>query len=78
VKGRIPEIRKGAEKPTLNASISGAYKIKKDDLRPIVKAINPMSDITKYEVFFYPVWKVRLGNRELTFDGITGRQVVLF
>lgn len=47
-------------------------QLKEDVLRPVIKAIEPTADLTRFEVFYYPVYIARFPKRKLEIDGITG------
>jgi hypothetical protein len=59
-------------------SISGAKvecKLDEHDLRNVLKAIEPTAEITRFDVFYYPVYTVRFPKRAVKIDGLTGREV---
>lgn len=55
-------------------NISGAIKCEFDeqDLREALKAIEPTCDITRFEIFYYPIYLTRFENRTMRIDGLTG------
>jgi hypothetical protein len=59
-------------------SISGARvecKLSERDLRDVLKAIEPTAEITKFDVFYYPVYVLRYRRRMAKIDGLTGKEV---
>lgn len=73
----IPDLRQSMSLPELQ-QISGRTNrqvITEEALRNIIKGINEEADITKFEVFYYPVWVVALENRKLRIDGVAGKEI---
>ena len=54
--------------------ISSAIKCKFDeqDLRDALKAIETTCDITRFEIFYYPIYLARFEKRTMKIDGLTG------
>ncbi|MBR1368341.1 ATPase [Methanocalculus chunghsingensis] len=56
--------------------------ITEDELRKILKGLEPSAEITRFKTIFYPVYEATIatgaGNRRLFLDGITGREVIGF
>jgi hypothetical protein len=50
-----------------------------DDLRKIIKGLEPTAEITKIRVLFYPVYEAVIasdsGERRIFIDGVTGREI---
>jgi transcription initiation factor IIE alpha subunit len=59
-------------------SISGAKvecRLTEQDLRDVLKAIEPTAEITRFDAFYYPVYTLRFPKRAVRIDGLTGREV---
>ncbi len=71
------EINGFVEKPKVENLNNNANKpiLTEDSLRKIVKGVNPESDLTKFEVFYYPIWHAVLGKRKLRIDGVSGKEI---
>ena len=74
-----PDLRGDAKKPELQAIDGKAEKpqLAEDQLRKIVKGIDESADITKFEIFYYPIWQANLESRRLKIDGISGKEIEL-
>jgi hypothetical protein len=60
------------------ASVSGARaecKLDEQDLRDALKAIEPTSEITRFYIFYYPIYVMRYQTRAVRIDGLTGGEV---
>jgi hypothetical protein len=74
----LPNVRKNVSIPVLESDASGMIfdsKIKEDDLRHVLKAIDKKCDIVRFETFYYPVYFVSLENRKMKIDGVTGKEL---
>lgn len=72
----LPDIKQSPGCPEIQ-QISGKsdkQALTEDALRKIIKGIDEEADITKFEVFYYPIWFVALGNRKLRIDGVAGKE----
>ncbi len=72
----LPELKQSSTLPELQ-QISGKTNrqvIIEEALRNIIKGINEEADITKFEIFYYPIWLVNLEKRKLKIDGVTGKE----
>lgn len=72
-----PELKQSYSYPGIQ-QISGKANrqvLTEDVLRKIVKGIDEEADITKFEVFYYPVWVAALENRKLRIDGVAGKEI---
>jgi DNA-binding transcriptional ArsR family regulator len=59
-------------------SVSGVKtkcKISERDVRNVLKAIEPTAEITRFDLFYYPIYLVRYRERSLKIDGITGKEL---
>jgi len=58
---------------------SRSPEIREDNIRTILKVLEPTSEITEYRVFYYPVFEVNLatesGERFIYIDAVTGREI---
>ncbi|MCK4268876.1 MAG: hypothetical protein KAW93_00160, partial [Methanogenium sp.] len=58
---------------------SRSPEIQEDNIRTILKVLEPTSEITEYRVFYYPVFEVNLatesGERFIYIDAVTGREI---
>ncbi|MCX9081344.1 MAG: DUF87 domain-containing protein [Candidatus Methanoperedens sp.] len=73
----IPDIKQSFSCPEIQ-QISGKANtqvLTEETLRKIIKGIDEEADITKFEVFYYPIWFVALENRKLRIDGVTGKEI---
>ena len=72
-----PEIKNTVEKPQIEPVDGKTQKpeITEDHVRSIIKGIDETADIIRFEVFYYPIWKISLGNRKMRIDGITGKEI---
>lgn len=64
--------------PPAEKSVSGKIikcKLNEQDLRNALKAIEPTCDITRFEVFYYPIYVVHLEKRTIKIDGLTSKVV---
>lgn len=75
-KVRLPDVKRKSMLPALEAKATGQANLRKEDIRSMLKATHPSSDVTHFEIFYYPLWKVRLENREIFFDGMTGKSLL--
>jgi DNA-binding Lrp family transcriptional regulator len=60
------------------ASVPGAgieCRLGERDLRDALKAIEPTAEVTRFEVFYYPIYTLRYRKRVVRIDGITGTEV---
>ncbi len=68
---RLEPLREAAREPAIT---EGA-------LRTILKALEPTAEITRFRVFYYPIYEVRLasgaGERTLFLDGVSGKDLPL-
>ncbi len=74
---KIPDIKQSSVMPELSA-VSGRInknQITEDVLRRVLKGIKGEADITKFNVFYYPVWNVNIGNRKIKIDGVNGKEI---
>lgn len=73
----LPDIKQSLSHPEMQQISAKADKqgLTEDSLRKIIKGIDEEADITKFEVFYYPIWFVALGNRKLRIDGVTGNEI---
>ncbi|MCZ7396315.1 MAG: DUF87 domain-containing protein [Candidatus Methanoperedens sp.] len=72
-----PDLKLSLSRPEIR-QISGRTNkqaLREDDLRKIIKGLEDEADITKFEVFYYPIWFVNLENRSLKIDGVTGKEI---
>lgn len=73
----IPDIKQSLSCPEIQ-QISGKANtqvLTEETLRKIIKVIDEEADITKFELFYYPIWFVALENRKLRIDGVTGKEI---
>jgi predicted transcriptional regulator len=73
----IPDIKQSFSCPEIQ-QISGKANtqvLTEETLRKIIKVIDEEADITKFELFYYPIWFVALENRKLRIDGVTGKEI---
>jgi len=73
----IPNIKQSFSCPEIQ-QISGKANtqvLTEETLRKIIKGIDEGADITKFELFYYPIWFVALENRKLRIDGVTGKEI---
>lgn len=73
----IPDIKQSFSCPEIQ-QISGKANTKvltEETLRKIIKGIDEEADITKFKLFYYPIWFVALENRKLRIDGVTGKEI---
>ncbi len=72
-----PEIKQSLSYPEIGQISGKADKqvLTEDVLRKIIKGIEEEADITRFEVFYYPVWFVALENRKIRLDGVTGKEI---
>ena len=71
-----PNFRQSDKMPETE-SFSGKQikqEITEDSVRKIVKATLEGADITKSEIFYYPIWQVSFEERKIKIDGVTGKQ----
>ncbi len=58
---------------------SRSLEVQEDNIRTILKVLEPTSEITEYRVFYYPVFEVNLatesGERFIYIDAVTGRGI---
>lgn len=73
----LPDIKQSFSYPEIQQISAKADKqaLTEDSLRKIIKGIDEEADITKFEVFYYPIWFVALENRKLRIDGVTGNEI---
>ncbi|MCZ7399376.1 MAG: hypothetical protein O8C62_06800, partial [Candidatus Methanoperedens sp.] len=72
-----PDLKQSLSRPEIR-QISGKTNkqvLTEDVLRKIIKGLEDEADITKFEVFYYPIWFVNLENRSLKIDGVTGKEI---
>jgi len=72
-----PDLKQSLSCPEIR-QISGRTNkqaLTEDDLQKIIKGLEDDADITKFEVFYYPIWFVNLENRNLKIDGVTGKEI---
>jgi len=73
----LPDIKQSFSHPEMQQISAKADKqaLTEDSLRKIIKGIDEEADITKFEVFYYPIWFVAMENRKLRIDGVTGNEI---
>ncbi|HLD56880.1 MAG TPA: hypothetical protein VJA47_01145 [archaeon] len=74
---KTPDLKQSLSRP-ITGQVSGKTNkpsLTEDSLRKIVKGLREGADITRFEVFYYPIWFVSLGNRKLRVDGVTGKEI---
>ena len=73
----LPDIKQSPVCPEIRQISGKADKpaLTEEALRKIIKGIDEEADITKFEVFYYPIWFVALGNRKLRIDGVAGKEI---
>ena len=70
----FPDLKQNIQLPSLeHISNEQKPKITEEQIRNFVKAVYPESDVTKFFIFFYPIWKISIGKRGMKVDGITGK-----
>ncbi|MEM7815048.1 MAG: DUF87 domain-containing protein [Candidatus Aenigmatarchaeota archaeon] len=77
IDAKPPSLTLGAALPKV-VKLSGncaPHKISQEQVRAIVKAQNPMTDIVEFKPFYYPLYRARLSKRVLMIDGVTGEEV---
>ncbi len=74
---RIPDLEQNQKHPVLDgkADYGLEAKVREGDLREVLKAIDPTSEIIKFQTFFYPIFSVHFENRKLRIDAISGKEV---
>ncbi len=90
VDSKIPDIKQEVQKPATGPFSGKNNKpvITEASVRNIIKAIKAEADITKFEVFYYPIWQVNLDGRnrssdrfqaspyrKIKIDGVTGKEI---
>ncbi len=50
-------------------------EVMEDSVRKVIKAVLEEADITKSEIFYYPIWLVNLEGRKIRIDGVSGKEV---
>ena len=73
----IPDLKLSLSRPEIQ-QISGRTDkqvLTEDVLRKIIKGLEDEADITKFEVFYFPIWFVNLENRSLKIDGVSGKEI---
>ncbi|VVB87968.1 DNA double-strand break repair helicase HerA [uncultured archaeon] len=73
----IPDIKQTYSCPEIR-QISGKANtpvLTEETLRQIIKGIDGDADITKFELFYYPIWFVALESRKLRIDSVTGKEI---
>ncbi len=71
-----PDLKLSLSRPEIQ-QISGKTNkqvLTEDVFRKIIKGLEDDADITKFEVFYYPIWFVALENRSLKIDGVAGKE----
>ena len=73
----LPDIKQSLSRPEMQQISAKADKqaLTEDSLRKIIKGIDEEADITKFDVFYYPIWYLALENRKLRIDGVTGKEI---
>jgi len=73
----IPNLKQNIERPEAEPFSNKSQNpvLTEDSVRKIVKAVKEGADITKYEVFYYPVWQISFDGRKILIDGVTGREI---
>jgi predicted protein tyrosine phosphatase len=83
VRAKIPslDLRSEYEEPG-EMIISGNIlkpKFSEEDLREVIKALDPRSEIVLFKVFYYPIYEIEFASDEkyriLQLDGLTGRSL---
>ncbi|MCZ7355628.1 MAG: DUF87 domain-containing protein [Candidatus Methanoperedens sp.] len=72
-----PDLKQSLSRPEIQ-QISGKTNkqaLTEDVMRKIIKGLEDDADITKFEVFYYPIWFVNLENRSLKIDGVAGKEI---
>ncbi len=72
-----PDLKQSLSRPEIQQISGRTYKqgLTEDVLRKIIKGLEDEADITKFEVFYYPIWFVNLENRSLKIDGVMGKEI---
>ncbi len=50
-------------------------KLGEQDLRDAIKAIEPTSEITRFDVFYYPTYIIRYPKRAIKINGLAGKKI---
>jgi biotin operon repressor len=50
-------------------------RVGKEDLRRVLKALEPAAEIVRFEVLYYPLYVARYTDRRVVIDGLTGKEV---
>ncbi len=74
---RAPDLKQSVSLPEISEITGKTNKqlVTQESLRKIIKGIREDADITRFEVFYYPIWFVNLGNRKLRIDGVNGKEI---
>lgn len=78
VRVNVPGLKHRVSLEIPKEEISGVKtqpKVAERDLREALKAIEPTSEVTKFEVFYYPFYTIRFRKRVVNIDGLTGKAV---
>jgi Mn-dependent DtxR family transcriptional regulator len=60
------------------AEVSGVKaecRLEEQNLRDALKAIEPTAEVTRFDVFYYPIYTLRYPKRTVRIDGMTGAEV---
>lgn len=74
---KIPDLKQSEKMPQTETT-SGKQnnaQITEESIRKIIKAALGDADITKSELFYYPVWQINFDGRKIIVDGVTGKDV---
>ncbi|MEM5804826.1 MAG: DUF87 domain-containing protein [Candidatus Aenigmatarchaeota archaeon] len=74
----IPNVTSSVPYPAKEQKAPGrvvGQKVSEQALRDVLKALNPTTEIVRFDLFYYPVYSVHFSERVIKIDGVTGREV---
>ncbi|MFQ6009696.1 MAG: helicase HerA domain-containing protein [Candidatus Aenigmatarchaeota archaeon] len=75
---KVPNVTHALPYPAKDIQAPGRAlkpRVTKQALREVLKALNPTTDITRFDVFYFPVYSVHFSDRAIKIDGVTGIEI---
>ncbi|MBU3904674.1 MAG: DUF87 domain-containing protein [Nanoarchaeota archaeon] len=74
----VPNLKKNYNLEVSDKKLSAKpikASIKENEIRDVLKAINPKIDISNIDIFYYPIYAVNFERKIINIDGITGKEI---
>jgi len=78
IKLSIPNVTSDVPYPAKTHKAQGrvmGHKVTEQAIRNVLKALNPTTEIIRFEVFYYPVYSVHFAERAVRIEAVSGREI---